>query len=80
MTIINVFEAKTTLSQLLARVSKGEEIIIGKHGEPIAVLVPYKPKKTKRNLGGLKGKLKMSKDFDEYVSSDFLLGKGKQTK
>ncbi len=75
MTIINVFEAKTTLSQLLARVSRGEEIVIGKHGQPIAVLVPYKKKTGKRRLGGLRGTFKMSPDFDDYVSPDFLLGK-----
>jgi prevent-host-death family protein len=76
MSIINVFEAKTTLSQLLNRVSKGEEIIIGKHGEPIAVLIPYKKKTTKRKLGGAKGGFKMAEDFDEYIEPEQLLSTG----
>lgn len=37
---IGAYEAKTHLSALLARVQKGERIVITKHGKPIAVLVP----------------------------------------
>jgi prevent-host-death family protein len=37
---VGLFEAKTHLSALLARVSRGEEITITKHGTPIARLVP----------------------------------------
>ncbi len=35
------YEAKTHLPKLLDRVSKGEKIIITKHGVPVAVLSPY---------------------------------------
>lgn len=41
MTTVNVHEAKTTLSRLLARVEAGEEIVIARGGKPIARLVPY---------------------------------------
>lgn len=34
------FEAKTHLSSLLERVAQGEEIIITRHGKPLARLVP----------------------------------------
>ena len=37
---INVHEAKTHLSQLLAKVARGESITITKHGVPVARLVP----------------------------------------
>ena len=37
---IGAFEAKTHLSSLLERVSRGEEIVITKHGRPVARLVP----------------------------------------
>ena len=40
MTItVGAFEAKTHLSTLLDRVGKGEEVIITKHGKPVARLV-----------------------------------------
>jgi prevent-host-death family protein len=38
--IINVWDAKTHLSRLLADVANGEEIIIAKAGEPVARLAP----------------------------------------
>lgn len=37
---IGAFEAKTHLSALLERVSKGETITITRHGVPAAMLVP----------------------------------------
>jgi prevent-host-death family protein len=40
MQTIGAFEAKTHLSSLLDRVSKGEEITITRHGIPAAVLAP----------------------------------------
>ena len=40
MATVGAFEAKTHLSNLLDRVSKGERITITRHGVPAAVLVP----------------------------------------
>ena len=37
---VGAFEAKTHLSKLLDRVSRGERITITKHGVPVAVLTP----------------------------------------
>ena len=45
MGIIGAYEAKTHLPRLLEQVKKGEEIIITKHGVPVAVLKPYEPAK-----------------------------------
>ena len=46
--VVNVHEAKTHLSRLLARVEAGERIVIARAGRPIAVLAPVdhpKPRK-----------------------------------
>ncbi len=40
MTEIGAFEAKNKLSALLDRVEHGEEIIITRHGKPVARLMP----------------------------------------
>lgn len=40
MTAIGVYDAKTQLPKLLARVSRGERFLITKHGRPVAQLVP----------------------------------------
>ena len=38
--IVNIHEAKTHFSQLLARVEKGERITVARAGKPVARLVP----------------------------------------
>lgn len=55
-------EAKTTLSRLVDRVAEGEEIVIARNGEPVAILSPYRA--APRKPGRLKGKLRMAADFD----------------
>jgi prevent-host-death family protein len=40
MATVNVHEAKTHLSRLLARVAAGEEVVIARAGRPVARLVP----------------------------------------
>lgn len=61
----NVHEAKTHLSRLLERVERGEEIIIGKAGKPVARLVPYRSQRGPRTPGGWEGRVTIAKDFDE---------------
>ena len=39
---VGAYEAKTHLSELLAKVEAGEEITITRHGAPVAKLVPVK--------------------------------------
>ncbi len=41
MDSVGAYKAKTHLSQLLERVSRGERITITRHGVPVAVLQPY---------------------------------------
>lgn len=40
MTRVGAYEAKTRLSELLERASRGDRIVITKHGKPVAVLGP----------------------------------------
>jgi prevent-host-death family protein len=40
MTSVGAYEAKTHLPELLERVAKGEQILITRRGEPVAMLVP----------------------------------------
>ncbi len=64
MTTVNIYEAKTQLSKLIALVANGEEVVIAKNGKPIADLTPHKPKKSKIKFGTMAGKLHYKdKDF-----------------
>ena len=38
---IGLFEAKTHLSELVARAEQGEEVIITRHNRPVARIVPF---------------------------------------
>jgi prevent-host-death family protein len=40
MISVGAYEAKTRFSQLLENVAKGEQVVITKHGVPIAKIVP----------------------------------------
>ncbi|HKY62375.1 MAG TPA: type II toxin-antitoxin system prevent-host-death family antitoxin [bacterium] len=55
-TVVNTHEAKTNLSRLLEKVSKGKEVVIASAGRPIARLVPFK-KPSPREPGLAKGTL-----------------------
>ncbi|MXW42772.1 MAG: type II toxin-antitoxin system Phd/YefM family antitoxin [Acidimicrobiia bacterium] len=63
--VINVYEAKTHLSKLLDRVAAGEELVLGRAGKPIALLVPYQEVRQPRKPGRLAGKIWIALDFDE---------------
>lgn len=65
MQIINIHEAKTNLSKLIEKTSKGEEVIISKAGKPVAKLVAYEEKLEPRKPGAWKGKIWMSDDFND---------------
>jgi prevent-host-death family protein len=72
MTIVNIRQAKTNLSQLIQKVSQGEEIIIARGPKPVAWLVPIGNIKGKRQPGSLKGKLTVGRGFFEPLpTSEF---------
>lgn len=62
MSIVNVHQAKTHLSRLLAQVEAGEEIVIARRGEPVARLVACKPT-GRRQPDILKGKIVLPEGF-----------------
>jgi prevent-host-death family protein len=66
---VNVQDAKTRLSELLARVERGEEITIARAGRPIARLVAVE-QPAKRALGFAPGKL--DDTFFEPLADDEL--------
>lgn len=62
--IVNTHEAKTQLSKLIDRAARGEEIIIGKAGKPMAKLVPYRAERALRTPGAWRGQVHLAEDFD----------------
>ncbi len=52
-TTVNVYQAKTQLSQLIDRALNGEKIILARRGKPLIELSPLQTKPKKRELGFL---------------------------
>ncbi len=50
---IGVFEAKNRLSELLDRAARGEEVVITKHGRPLAQLTPVRRRMTTEEIEAL---------------------------
>lgn len=78
MQITNISDAKSTLSKLIEQVLRGEEVIIGKAGKPVAKLVPYDVAQTPRQLGAghWKNKIWIADDFDDLPEETLKLFTG----
>ena len=70
MKTVTIHTAKTTLSQLLARVEAGEEIVLARGKEPIAKLVPFQSPPKKRRFGALRGKVSVGPEFFEPLPEE----------
>ncbi len=68
--IVNVHEAKTHLSKLLARVEAGEEIILARGGAPIAKIVPIPVQREWAGPGAWKGKYDVPDDAFEWSEEE----------
>lgn len=66
MRTVNMHQAKTHLSRLVDRASKGEGFIIARAGKPLVKVVPIEPRDAAlpRRLGFLAGEIKVPDDFD----------------
>jgi prevent-host-death family protein len=72
MTTINIYEAKTQLSKLVEQAAAGEDVIIARGGKPVARLTRLQPPRRKLRFGLLKGKVKLSADYDAPLPADVL--------
>jgi len=64
MKIVNISDAKTNLSKLVALVYRGEKVVIAKNNLPLVDLVIHKPE-GKRKLGLLTGKFTVPENITE---------------
>lgn len=71
MKVINVHEAKTNFSKLLERAARGERIIIGKAGKPMARLEPFSgTKAVHRQFKG--GNLRLQEQSGRKLTPEYL--------
>ena len=65
----SVHGAKTQLSKLLDLVEDGEEVVIERHGRPIAQLVPVR-KRRPSALGAMRGQFKMAEGWERALTDE----------
>ncbi len=74
MKTVTVHKAKTNLSQLIAEVEAGEEVIIMRGKDPAVRLVPANVAAPKRVFGALAGKVHVTDAFFEPLPDEELAG------
>jgi len=72
MTVVNIYDAKTQLSKLVDEAAAGNDVVIARGGKPVARLTRLDIPKRKLRFGVLKGKIKISDDFDSALPDDLL--------
>jgi prevent-host-death family protein len=72
MTVVNIYDAKTRLSKLVEEAASGNDVVIARGGKPVARLTRLDAPKRKLKFGILKGKIKLSEDFDAPLPSHIL--------
>jgi prevent-host-death family protein len=72
MRTVNIHEAKTHLSRLVARAAQGEPFIIAKAGKPLVKVVPLDTPAafTPRRFGFLRGQISVPDDFDTMFQDE----------
>ncbi|MDX2193853.1 MAG: type II toxin-antitoxin system prevent-host-death family antitoxin [Gemmatimonadales bacterium] len=71
---INIYDAKTQLSQLVDKALAGEEVVIARHGRPLVKLVPYAPVPPPIRVGLCAGQFWIAPDFDAAEANDEIWG------
>lgn len=72
MTTVTIRQAKANFSELIARVCKGEEIVLVQAGKPVAKIVPFETPPSRREPGHARGQFTMSDDFDAPLPDEIL--------
>lgn len=67
---VNIYEAKTRLSQLVDRAAKGDDVIIARSGRPVARLVAFRLPGAVRKPGRMRGRIRVARNFDAPLPDD----------
>jgi antitoxin (DNA-binding transcriptional repressor) of toxin-antitoxin stability system len=69
---VNIYEAKTRLSELVAEAASGRDVVIARAGRPMARLTRLVGTTRKRRLGLLDGRFRIPDDFNRALPDDLL--------
>jgi prevent-host-death family protein len=72
METINIYDAKTRLSQLVDRAASGEDVVVSRNGKPLVRITRLESPKRRIKFGVLKGKVSIAPDFDAPLPESVL--------
>jgi len=72
METVNIYDAKTRLSQLVDKAAAGEDVVVSRNGKPIVRITQLMEPKRRIKFGVLKGKVKIAADFDAPLPDEAL--------
>jgi prevent-host-death family protein len=64
METVNIYGAKTLLSQLVDKVVAGEDVVVSRNGKPLVRITRLDSGRRPIRFGVLKGRVKITRDFD----------------
>ncbi|THG34326.1 type II toxin-antitoxin system Phd/YefM family antitoxin [Glaciibacter flavus] len=67
---VNIYDAKTGFSRLVARAEAGETITISRNGRAVARLIPAVPDRRERMPGAWRDRVVIADDFDSFTADD----------
>jgi prevent-host-death family protein len=71
---IGTAEAKNRFTELIRFVEDGEQVVITRHGRPVAQITPPPMAPRKARLGGMKGRIRLLPGWDDPITEEELLG------
>jgi prevent-host-death family protein len=71
---VNIYEAKTRLSQLVDRAAAGEDVIVSRNGKPLVRITRLESDRRPIRFGVLKGKIRISRAFDAALPGEVIAG------
>jgi prevent-host-death family protein len=69
---VNIYEAKTRLSQLVEEAAAGRDVVIARAGRPVARLTRLAGTGGRRRLGLLDGRFRIPDDFNKPLPEHVL--------
>lgn len=72
MQAVNIYEAKTRLSQLVDKAASGEDVVLSRNGKPLVRITQLEDTTRRIKFGVLKGRVRIARDFDAPLPHDLL--------
>lgn len=70
---VNIYDAKTRFSELVEKAAAGDDVVVSRNGKPVARITRLEGGEKQRiKFGTLKGKIKLSADFDAPLPNEIM--------